>query len=168
MRYRIKAIREFLNMTREELAEKSGLSKKLLEALEDGSVKLVESETLVKLAQALGTSVEMLSAQLPPGSQDPLSKTIGYKTLLNMITPEDMQEARFLLSEFLHDFKGLYNEKTVLLAYLLGAKQRNHDIYGTDASGRSFAGRMAELYRMGKTHGVYETLFLLGKIPPSL
>lgn len=90
MAYRIKPIHEYLNMTREELAEKSGVGEKTIAAIENESVKLVASETLIKLSQALGTTVEMLSSPTPPGGQDPLLKTIGYKNLLDMITPEDL------------------------------------------------------------------------------
>lgn len=166
MRYRIREIREFLNMTQEELANKSDVDIKMIAALEGGSAKLVEAEILEKLAKALGATVVILSSPIPPGQQDPLLKLLGYKTLLEMITTEDLQEAKFLLGRFLHDFKGVDPEQIALLSYLFGTKQRSHDIYGLDARGKSFADRMTELYQMGRNRGIYEVLLLSGRIPP--
>lgn len=58
MGYRIKEVRESLNMTQEELAEKSGVSRCTISALESDSQRTTTTKTLLKLAQALGKSVD--------------------------------------------------------------------------------------------------------------
>lgn len=60
MGYRIKEIREKKGMTQEELAEKSGVSRVTISGLESGKEKNASSKTLLKLASALGTSVEKI------------------------------------------------------------------------------------------------------------
>ena len=60
MGYRIKEVRESKNMTQEELADKSGVSRGTISALENGSLRNTTSKTLLKLAQALDTSVECI------------------------------------------------------------------------------------------------------------
>lgn len=60
MGYKIKEYREKLKMTQEELAEKSGVSRGTISALENGSNKVTTSRTLVKLAMALDTTVDCL------------------------------------------------------------------------------------------------------------
>jgi len=47
-------------MTQEELAEKSGVSRGTISALENGIVRTTTTKTLVKLAQALDTSVDQI------------------------------------------------------------------------------------------------------------
>ncbi len=58
MGYRIKEIREAKGMTQEELALKSGVSRVTISALENDASKNTSSKTLLKLAKALGTTVE--------------------------------------------------------------------------------------------------------------
>lgn len=60
MGYRIKEVRESKNMTQEELADKSGVSRGTISALENGSMRNTTSKTLLKLAQALDTRVECI------------------------------------------------------------------------------------------------------------
>lgn len=60
MGYKIKEYREKLKITQEELAEKSGVSRGTISALENGSDKVTTSRTLVKLAVALDTTVDCL------------------------------------------------------------------------------------------------------------
>lgn len=60
MGYRIKEVRESKNMTQEELADKSGVSRGTISALENGIMRNTTSKTLLKLAQALDTSVECI------------------------------------------------------------------------------------------------------------
>lgn len=60
MGYKIREIREAQRMTQEELAEKSGVSRGTISALENGSMRNTTSKTLLKLAQALGTSVDQI------------------------------------------------------------------------------------------------------------
>lgn len=57
MGYKIKELREAMKMTQEELAEKSGVSRGTISALENGIDRTTTSKTLVKLAQALDTTV---------------------------------------------------------------------------------------------------------------
>lgn len=58
MGYRIKEAREKQNMTQEELAEKSGISRTIISRLEGGRPTTTTSKTLLKLAKALGTTVD--------------------------------------------------------------------------------------------------------------
>lgn len=60
MGYKIKEVREARRMTQEELAEKSGVSRGTISALENGSVRTTTTKTLFKLAKALGTSVDQI------------------------------------------------------------------------------------------------------------
>lgn len=60
MGYKIKEVREVRKMTQEELAEKSGVSRGTISALENGSVRTTTTKTLFKLAKALGTSVDQI------------------------------------------------------------------------------------------------------------
>lgn len=60
MGYKIKELREAMKMTQEELAEKSGISRGTISALENGIDRTTTSKTLVKLAQALDTTVDRI------------------------------------------------------------------------------------------------------------
>lgn len=60
MGYKIKELREAMKMTQEELAEKSGVSRGTISALENGIDRTTSSKTLVKLAQALDTTVDRI------------------------------------------------------------------------------------------------------------
>lgn len=60
MGYRIKEFREALDMTQEELARKSGISRGTISAMENGSSKETMTKTLVKIAWALGVSVDKI------------------------------------------------------------------------------------------------------------
>lgn len=63
MGYRIKEFRESLKMTQEELAKKSGVSRGTISAMENGASKETTTKTLVKIARALGTSVDNIFFQ---------------------------------------------------------------------------------------------------------
>lgn len=58
MGYKIKDIRESLGMTQEELAEKSGVCRTTISALENGTERATTTKTLLKIASALGTTVD--------------------------------------------------------------------------------------------------------------
>ena len=58
MGYKIKDYRENLKMSQEELAEKSGVCRTTISALENGTEKNTSTKTLLKIAKALGTTVE--------------------------------------------------------------------------------------------------------------
>ena len=60
MGYKIKELREAMKMTQEELAEKSGVSRGTISALENGIDRTTTSKTLVKLEQALDTTVDRI------------------------------------------------------------------------------------------------------------
>ena len=60
MGYKIKETREAKNMTQEELAEKSGVSRTTISGLENETVRATSTKTLVKIAQALGTTVDQI------------------------------------------------------------------------------------------------------------
>lgn len=57
MGYKIKELRENLNMTQEELSEKSGISRATISMLENNMAKEVLTSTLRALAAALDTTV---------------------------------------------------------------------------------------------------------------
>ena len=60
MGFKIKELREEKKMTQEELSSKSGVSRGTIVALEKGTAKNTTSKTLLKLASALGTSLDSL------------------------------------------------------------------------------------------------------------
>lgn len=60
MGYRIKEMREAKKMTQEELAEKSGVSRGTISALENGTMRSTMSKTLIALARALETTVDQI------------------------------------------------------------------------------------------------------------
>lgn len=60
MGYRIKEFREQSEMTQEELALRSGVSRGTICALENGTERTTTTRTLLKLAAALGTTVDQL------------------------------------------------------------------------------------------------------------
>ena len=60
MGYRIRELREAMKMTQEELVDKSGVSRGTISAVENGSMRNTTSKTLLKLAQALNTSVDRI------------------------------------------------------------------------------------------------------------
>lgn len=57
MEYRVKAIREQQHMSQQELAEKSGVSRATISGLESGTTVVTTTETLIKIANALGKKV---------------------------------------------------------------------------------------------------------------
>ena len=60
MGYRLKEIREEKGVTQEELAEKSGVSRGTISAIENGTSRATTTKTLVALARALETTVESI------------------------------------------------------------------------------------------------------------
>lgn len=59
MGYHVKELREAVGMTQEELAEKSGVSRMTISALENKDCNTT-SKTLRKIAEALGVTVDRL------------------------------------------------------------------------------------------------------------
>ncbi len=60
MGYKLKEVREAQKMTQEELSDKSGVSRGTISALENGTARTTTTKTLVKLARALGVSVDQI------------------------------------------------------------------------------------------------------------
>lgn len=60
MGYKIKEVREEMKMSQEELAERSGVSRGTISALENGSTRTTTTKTLLKLAKALGVTVDRI------------------------------------------------------------------------------------------------------------
>lgn len=60
MGFRIKEVREEKHMTQEMLAAESGVSRVTISGLENGTVKSTSTKTLLKLAAALGTTVDKI------------------------------------------------------------------------------------------------------------
>ena len=60
MGYRIKETREKLGLTQEDLASKSGVSRATICALEKGEERTTTTKTLLKLANALNTTVDAI------------------------------------------------------------------------------------------------------------
>ena len=60
MGYKIKEARESLRMTQEELSVKSGISRTTISALENGTQRATSTKTLLKIAKALGKSVDQI------------------------------------------------------------------------------------------------------------
>lgn len=59
MGYKIKELREKKNMTQDELAEKSGVSRTIISFLENGNPNTT-SKTLVRIARALDVTIDQL------------------------------------------------------------------------------------------------------------
>lgn len=60
MGYKLREVRESRHMTQEELAEKSGISRVTISAMENGVERNTTSRTLVKLAEALGVTIDQI------------------------------------------------------------------------------------------------------------
>ncbi len=57
MEYRIRYFREELRLSQQELAAKSGVSRATISGLESGSITVTTTDTLIKIAAALGKKV---------------------------------------------------------------------------------------------------------------
>jgi len=58
MGFKIKEVRESKHMTQEELSEKSGVSRTTISSLENNTVKNTSTKTLLRIANALETTVD--------------------------------------------------------------------------------------------------------------
>ena len=56
----IKEAREAAKLTQEELAQKSGVSRGTISALENGTTKITTTKTLVNIAKALNTTIDKI------------------------------------------------------------------------------------------------------------
>jgi transcriptional regulator with XRE-family HTH domain len=57
MHYKIRDFRRELHMSQQKLAEASGVSRAIISGLENGSIEVTTTETLLKIARALGKKV---------------------------------------------------------------------------------------------------------------
>lgn len=57
MEYRIREEREAAGMSQEELAKNAGVSRTIISGLESGRIKITTTETLQKIASALGKRI---------------------------------------------------------------------------------------------------------------
>ena len=57
MEFKIKAYREEMGMTQQALAARSGVSRATISGLENGTLTVTTTETLIKIARALGRKV---------------------------------------------------------------------------------------------------------------
>lgn len=57
MQYRIREYREELKMSQAELSEKAKVSRTIISGLESGSITVTTTDTLLKIAKALGKNV---------------------------------------------------------------------------------------------------------------
>ena len=57
---KLQEFRERKGMTQSQLAEKSGVSRGTISAMENGTMSAAMSSTLIKLARALGATVEQI------------------------------------------------------------------------------------------------------------
>lgn len=57
MGFRIRECRNELNMSQEELSRQSGVSRTIISGLENGTITVTTTETLLKIAKALNKKV---------------------------------------------------------------------------------------------------------------
>ncbi len=58
MGYKVKEVREAANISQEELAKKSGVSRMTIVAIENNDEYVTTTKTLLKIAKALNTTVD--------------------------------------------------------------------------------------------------------------
>lgn len=58
MEFRIKELRERVNLTQTELSERSGVSRSIISGLESGRIKWTSTKTILKIAEALNVQAE--------------------------------------------------------------------------------------------------------------
>jgi hypothetical protein len=84
-----------------------------------------------------------------------LLKTEGFQSLLDVITPEEIVEAKELLKDFLNFFPT--DDDKFALAYLFGILQGAEDTYGDfSASGQGIFCRMKEVHELGRKLGTVQ------------
>ena len=96
----IRAARKQLNMSREELAEKSGLSAKFIGNIERGE-KAVSLDSFVSIANALEASADALLGSVLANGY--VVKTSMLCERINALPPKKREKAVELLEVFLRD-----------------------------------------------------------------
>ncbi len=57
MHYKIRDFRQEINMSQQKLAETAGVSRAIISGLESGTIEVTTTDTLIKIARALGKKV---------------------------------------------------------------------------------------------------------------
>ena len=96
----IRAARKQLNMSREELAEKSGLSAKFIGNIERGE-KAVSLDSFISIANALGASADALLGSVLANGY--VVKTSMLCERINALPPKKREKAVELLEVFLSE-----------------------------------------------------------------
>lgn len=60
MKFHVKEMRDRANMTQEELAKRSGVSRQLISMLENGRLTVTKTDTLIRLARELDCKIQDL------------------------------------------------------------------------------------------------------------
>jgi transcriptional regulator with XRE-family HTH domain len=58
MKFKVKELREELGLSQEELSQKAKVSRTIISGLESGTIEVTTTNTLLKLADALGKKVQ--------------------------------------------------------------------------------------------------------------
>lgn len=90
---RIRRTRVLRNLTQQELANRIGIKKSILEEYESGTIKNVNKVTISKIANTLGTSKEyLLDVDLPPYhiGEDAYTKKMLSRDIRNSLNEYDL------------------------------------------------------------------------------
>lgn len=124
MGYRIREFREAQKTTQDELAKKSGVSRGTISAMENGD-KETTTKTLIKIARALGTSVDSIFLTM---SFDQLNAKKGGGVLGNYKVAEDVSQERQKLEFRVNEIYGMLlrcqeviNTMHIIICYLFFA-----------------------------------------------
>ncbi|ROS08238.1 helix-turn-helix domain-containing protein [Chryseobacterium sp. BIGb0232] len=117
MKNQVKILREKMNMTQHELAEKSGLSLRTVQRIEGGSI--LKGFTLKTLAQALNTHPENLIV-IPEEQIDiQQAKTINFSALAGLIIPYGSIILPAILTYQTKDFKSRELGKSIICIQII-------------------------------------------------
>jgi len=58
MKFKVRELREELGLSQEELSQKANVSRTIISGLESGTIEVTTTNTLLKLADALGRKVQ--------------------------------------------------------------------------------------------------------------
>lgn len=93
-----------------------------------------------------------------------LLKTVGYQGLLELITQEEIAEAKDLLDDFVKSMPNIDNNKFAL-AYLFGILQGAENTFNdiSKASGRGLIHKLKEVHELGRKLGVVQGIVFMEK-----
>lgn len=104
-----------------------------------------------------------MSREANPDMGHPLLIEMGYRELLDMVTPEEVRMAQVLLSPFLKEYGPAGVEKVAVLSYLFGVKQGCHEMCGDNPRG-SLISHLIDANYMGRVYGFLQASLLSGKL----